>query len=169
MKTVFETERLTIRELNQRDFALFHEMQSDDIVMRYTTGQGFDEHENLRQLTECIDSYTKPNNQFWVWAITRKSDQQFIGTCAIVPNNNRPEIGYRLRRTCFGNGYGQEICDGLIEYGIQKLALTEIVAYVDLLNVASRIILDRSLLTFVSEAPNENGGTDRFYRLQANS
>ncbi len=166
MTNIFETKRLAVRNLDDSDFAFFHEMQSDDIVMRYTTGKAFDEHENLRQLQQCIDSYAKPNKNFWVWAITQKSDQQLIGTCAIVPNNEQPEIGYRFRREFFGNGYGQEICNGLIRYGVQKLSLTEIIAYVDVLNVASRIILDRSVLSFVEESPNDNGGTDRFYRLE---
>ena len=164
---IFETNRLSVRNLKHSDFEAFHEMQSDDAVMRYTTGQGHDEAENRRQLTECIDYYSKPNNDFWVWAIVRKSDQQFLGTCAIVPNENRAEIGYRLLGRFFGKGYGQEICDGLIEYGIHGQKLPEIVAYVDIRNIASVKILDRSSLPFVDEIRQEDGVIDRFYRWTA--
>lgn len=166
---VFETSRLVVRNLEESDFSAFHEMQSDDVVMRYTTGKSFDEDENRRQLIECIDYYSKPENEFWVWAIVRKSDQHFIGTCAIVPNNDRPEIGYRLLRKYFGAGFGQEICDGLIEFGIHQLRLSEIIAYVDIRNVASTKILDRSRLSFVKEVGNEDGGTDRFYQWAVDS
>lgn len=161
---IFETERLGVRKLELADFDAFHEMQSDPVVMQFTTGEGFDANENRRQLEDCIARYQHPGNDFWVWAILEKAKQQFIGTCAIVPNDNRPEIGYRLLRASFGNGYGQEICDGLIEYGIHQQHLSEIIAYVDIRNVASVKILDRSRLNFVKEMEGENGIIDRFYR-----
>ena len=162
-KSVFETTRLYARNLVDADFDAFHEMQSDDEVMRYTTGQGLDEAENRRQLTMCIDCYAKQGNEFWVWAIVRKTDGQFVGTCAIVPNEGRPEIGYRFLRRFFGKGYGQEICNGLAEYCIVEQGLTEIIAYADVRNVASTVILDRSRLQFIKEIANENKATDRFY------
>ena len=164
---VFETTRLLVRNLKGSDFEAFHEMQSDYEVMRYTTGKGLDASENRRQLNSCIAHYSIPENDFWVWAIVRKSDQQFIGTCAIVPNEKHPEIGYRFLGKFFGKGYGQEICDGLIQYGIYHRNLREIIAYADVRNVASTKILDRSRLSFVGETRNENGATDRFYRWAA--
>ncbi|MEM8685645.1 MAG: GNAT family N-acetyltransferase [Pseudomonadota bacterium] len=160
---VFETTRLVVRHLRASDFDAFHEMQSDDEVMRYTTGAGLAADENRRQFNDCIAKYSDPDNDFWVWAIVRKSDQEFVGTCAIVPNHQRPEIGYRFRRQFFGHGYGQEICNGLIDFGIFELNLTEIVAYADVRNAASRKILDRSRMAFIKEIHNEDGVIDRFY------
>ena len=164
---VFETDRLLVRYLKPTDIDAFHEMQSDEVVMRYTTGKSFDQAENHRQLLDCIERYSKPENDFWVWAILEKTDQQFVGTCAIVPNDQRPEIGYRFLRKFFGRGYGQEICDGLIEYAINDQKLREIVAYADIRNVASITILERSRLSFVEEVVNELGTMDRFYRWTA--
>ena len=162
-KTVFETNSFTVRNLVDSDFYAFHEMQSDDEVMRYTTGKGLDEAENRRQLTMCIDCYSRQGNDFWVWAIIRKRDGQFVGTCAVVPNERRAEIGYRLLRRFFGMGYGQEICNGLVEYCINEQRLTEIIAYTDVRNSASAKILDRSPLHFIEEKTNVSGVTDRFY------
>jgi [ribosomal protein S5]-alanine N-acetyltransferase len=166
-QTVFETTRLHVRNLVESDFDTFHEMQADDEVMRYTTGRGLDEAENRRQLKMCIDCYSREGNDFWVWAIIRKLDGQFVGTCAVVPNERRPEIGYRLLRRFFGMGYGQEICNGLVEYCIHEQRLAEIIAYADVRNLASTKILDRSRLQFVEETTNENGITDRFYHWSA--
>ena len=101
---VFETPRLIVRELVDSDFDGFHKMQSDEEVMRYTSGEVFDEVENRRQLQMCIDSYQKIGNDFWVWAVERKLDKAFVGTVAIVPNEGRPE---------------QELCDGLVTYAIE--------------------------------------------------
>lgn len=166
---VFETARLFVRNLREADFEAFHEMQSDNEVMQYTTGRGFDEVENHRQLQMCIACYAKVDNDFRVWAVIRKVDQKFVGTCAIVPNKNRPEIGYRFLKKFFGAGYGQEICNGLIEYGVHGLRLPEIIAYTDVRNVASTKILDRSRLSFLEEIKTEEGTTDRLYRWTAES
>lgn len=163
-ETVFQTTRLLVRRLHDSDFEPFHEMQSDDEVMRYTTGRGLDEAENRRQLKMCIDCYSKSENDFWVWAIIRKVDGQFVGTCAVAPNQNRPEIGYRLLKRFFRMGYGQEVCNGLIEYCIHAKKLSEIIAYADVRNVASTTILDRSPLQYIKETTNDDGFTDRFYR-----
>ena len=164
---IFETERLSVRNLKQSDFDAFHEMQSDDEVMRYTTGKGLPADENRRQLYDCIAKYSILDNDFWVWAIVRKSDSNFIGTCAIIPSDGRAEIGYRFLKKYFGNGYGQEICDGLIDYGIEQQGLKELVAFVDSRNIASAKILDRSRLPFVEEVLVD-GVLDRFYRWSAN-
>ena len=166
---VFETTRLYVRKLAVSDFDAFHEMQSDLEVMRFTTGSALGEAENRRQLKMCMDAYACPGNNFWVWAIVRKSDGEFIGTCAVAPNEGRPEIGYRLLRKFFGNGYGQEICNGLIDYAKHEQGLPEIIAFADVRNVASVRILDRSSLDFVGEKTDENGITDRFYRWVAAS
>ncbi|MEO1529484.1 MAG: GNAT family N-acetyltransferase [Planctomycetota bacterium] len=164
---IFETARLAVRDLRDSDFEAFHEMQSDDEVMRYTTGHGFDEAENRRQLIDCIERYSVTDNDFWVWAIVRTEDDAFVGTCAIVPSDEGPEIGYRFLRKYFGNGYGQEICDGLVRYGIDERGLPRLVAFVDVRNVPSVKILDRSRLAFVAEVTNEEGLADRFYRCDS--
>ena len=166
---IFETSRLSVRNLRSSDFSAFHAMQSDDEVMRYTTGQGLGEAENRRQLQSCIDSYQKPGNEFWVWAITRKSDQAFLGTCAIVPSGGRPEIGFRLLRKFFGRGFGKEACLGLIQYAIEKQQVPELIARVDVRNLASVTILNASCLAFVEELANEDGAMDRFYRWTADT
>lgn len=61
-ETVFQTTRLKVRNLVVSDFDAFHEMQSNDEVMRYTTGRGLDETENRRQLKKCIDCYSRQGN-----------------------------------------------------------------------------------------------------------
>ena len=155
---------MVVRNLQASAFHAFHEMQADHQVMQYTSGQTFNEKENLRQLEDCIARYSIAENDFWVWAVTAKSTGEFLGTCAIVPNLDRSEIGYRLLRRFFGNGYGQEICDGLIDFAIARLKLDEIVALVDTRNVASVKILDRSQLTLEGEAIDQNGQPERFYR-----
>ena len=140
-------------------------MQADDEVMRFTTGAGLSDVENRKQLDGCIRAYSKPDNDFWVWAVVNKPDREFVGTCAVVRNDqSQDEIGYRLLRRHWGCGFGQEICDALIDYIIQNMGLKQIYAFVDERNVASMKILNRSKLEFIEEVRTDSGNIDRTYR-----
>ena len=171
-ESIFETPRLRVRNLRDSDFAAFHEMQADDNVMKYTSddgnGCGLSEATNREQLSGCIEAYGKPDNQFWVWAM-ENLDSEFVGTCAIVKNEkDEHEIGYRLLSRFWGQGFGREICDPLIRYGLDRIGCQAIVAYVDVRNVASVKILDASVLNFECEI--QNGDVrDRKYWIEAGS
>ena len=164
--SIFQSKRLCIRYLVNSDFAAFHEMQSDPDVMLYTSGKAQSEKENRQDLSECIDKYNQPGNRFWIWAVTLKDTKAFIGTCALVPHDHGLEIGYRLLKRCFGKGYGQEMCDALIDYAKNEYPQKQIFACVDTRNLASVKILDRSCLTYTHNEQNDLGFTDRVYTLK---
>ena len=164
---IFETNRLSIRKLTQDDFQAFHEMQNNPKVLEFVVGRGFTEEENRKQLKGCIEKYSKLDNDFWVWAVIRKSDNEFVGTCAVIgdKDENSNEIGYRFLEKYWGNGYGSEICNGLINHCIDSMNLKSIFATVDVRNIGSVKILDNSKLPFIKEYMNE-GVLDRYYKLE---
>ena len=161
----FQTQRLRIRVLTEADFPAFHEMQSNPRVMRYTTGVAMTELESRASLEMCIRSYAEPGNNFWVWAVERKSDRAFAGTAAIVGEGH--EIGYRFLEKYWGNGYGQEVCDGLIEFALNEWKLTSRGGGANTDNIASVKILERSRLHFEREYFHEKEKSwVRVYRLE---
>ncbi len=163
---VFQTSRLLVRQLIYEDFEPFHEMQSNFKVMQYASGKAQSFEENKADLKKVIDHYSEDNNGFWVWAIERKSDQEFIGTVAmIVDEKNEGEVGYRLLERHWGNGYASEILKDLIDFGFEKMNLKAVIAYVDVRNIASVKMLDKSILEFIGEEWNEDFQSyDRLYR-----
>ncbi|PHN04220.1 GNAT family N-acetyltransferase [Flavilitoribacter nigricans] len=165
---IFETERLIIRELDPADIEAFHDMQGNPRVMRHVGGKAMSLEENQTDLKEVIDAYSKPDNDFWVWAVIRKTDHEFLGTCALIVNDEQEnEIGFRFREKYWGNGYGQEVTVALLRYGLQALAKVSIVAYVDKENTASVKILERNM-DFVKEFFNDaENCVDRKYVLHA--
>ncbi len=143
---MFETLRLTVRALRLDDFDAFHEMQSDPDVMRYTTGTSLDPQENLRQLKSCIEKYAAPAEGFFVWAAELKLDGAFVGTCALVQDDDGQfEIGYRLLQKFWKRGLGQELAAGLIDYCLRQRGLDRIVAHADIRNTASIRILEKTM------------------------
>lgn len=169
---IFETSRLVVRQLEPTDFPAFFKLQGNPKTHCYTGSPVDDEASALASLHRCIDCYTQPDNDFWVWAIERKSDGVFVGTCAIVNGHSRPtgkgpEIGYRFIEKYWGNGYAGEVCNPLIDHGINAMQLPWLFGQADVENVASVKVLERSKLFFLEEYFNEEeNSVDRVYRLE---
>ena len=164
----FETELFIVRELQYSDLPFFHEMQGNEQVMKFTTGKANTLAESKDDLKKVIDHYAESNNQFWVWAIERKSDQSFVGTCALIGDGKGTyEIGFRFLEKYWRKGYGKEICNDLIDYAFCQSEVKNIIAYVDVRNIGSVKILDQSNLAFIKEvvAP-KTSSTDRFYKME---
>jgi ribosomal-protein-alanine N-acetyltransferase len=165
---IFQTDRLLVRQLASTDLPAFEALQGNANVMRYTTVIPQTPEESARDLAVIIARYESADNGIWVWAVTTKANV-FVGTCALFKNEaQESEIAYRLLESCWDQGYGQEIANGLINYCLDELALETVVAHAAKDNLASVKILDRSRLAFTSEFDNnEKGWIERNYKYMA--
>lgn len=150
MVTIYETERLLVRKLDICDLEPFHEMQGNVNVMRFVKPTVLSYEENKADLKRVIDLYDKPNNDFFIYAIERKSDKAFVGSVALVKDGADDEIGYRFLEKYWGLGYGSEIVKGLVDY-CKKSEFKKLVAYVAIENVASRKIIENLGFQFVAD------------------
>tara|TARA_R110002073_G_scaffold8207_1_gene45624 strand:- start:71458 stop:71970 length:513 start_codon:yes stop_codon:yes gene_type:complete len=142
-EVIFETQRLLVRKLVVSDLKPFHEMQSNPKVMQYADGEVKSLETHEAELKDLIDFYEKENNDFWIYAIERKLDDEFIGTLALVKDDQKEdEIGFRFLEKYWGFGYGFEICKGLILYS-NSIQLPKLVGYVVDVNIASGKILEK--------------------------
>ncbi len=155
-KLIFETDRFLVRELLMSDLEPFHEMHSNINVMRYVRGAAMTREENEKELPELIEKYTQIDNDFWIYAIERRADNVFVGTVALVKDDeNDDELGYRFLEKYWGMGYGQEICEGLITY-CKTIGFPKLVGYVADVNIASAKILKRCNFKEVSKGLEPN-------------
>jgi RimJ/RimL family protein N-acetyltransferase len=98
------------------DLNPFHEMQSNERVMQYVDGEVKTKDAHKEELISLIKKYNQKNNDFWIYAIDRKSDTRFVGTCALIKDSNSDdELGYRFLEKYWSLGFGLEICKGLIK------------------------------------------------------
>jgi len=126
---IFQTRRLLVRRLRRSDLSSFHALQSDPLVMKYSAGLPMTEDQNREDLILLIRSYEQPENKLRVWALERKKDDEFLGTCALVRETElRYEIGVRIIRSYWGLGYGKEITRDLICHAFYALGAEECVA-----------------------------------------
>ncbi len=162
--TIFETERLQVRKLHPIDIDLFFDMMSNPNVMHPVPQEVFNRAKSDEHFHRFSNSEKDSTKQ--VWAVTIKSQEEFIGLAAFLKNeNNEDEIGYRLREKFWGIGYGTEIVKGLIDHGFRDLGIKLIVADVNTENDKSVKILEKFFEPDF-EFYNENDKcTDRRYRL----
>jgi len=154
---IFETERLLVRKLSFDDLEPFHEMQSNRNVMRFVRAKIMSYEDNKKDLKDIIEKYSKPTNNFWIYAIERKSDTIFVGTIAFVKDEGYDEIGYRFLEKYWKNGYGTEILKGMVLYA-QKIKLPSLIAYVSPNNVGSEKIIKGAGFKFLESVMCEDLG-----------
>lgn len=148
---IFETNRLCVRKLRISDFDAFHEMQSNAKVMQYVRSIEMTYEENKKELSKLIEFYSKPKNEFLIYAIELKEDATFIGTVALIKDDdNNDEIGYRFLEKYWRMGFGFEIVEGLVIY-CKKISIPRIVACVAHKNIASKKIINKLGFTFVGD------------------
>lgn len=152
---IFETQRLIVRKLVFSDLNSFHKMQSNIKVMQFAQGDVKTLEEHEEEILQLIKKYKKPINDFWIYAIERKSDKVFLGTLALVKDKQDDEIGYRFLEEYWKKGYGFEVCDGTIKYCKQK-EIKKLVGYVFDENIASAKILKKLNFKVVKKFINDD-------------
>lgn len=170
MSRIFQTDQLYVRKLVDSDLKVFDALQGDPRVMQYTTGRGMNHTENRDDLRRVIDLYDVPGNTYRVWAVVVSGSDEFAGTCALVTNDDgENEIGFRFLPEYWGRGYATEIVGGLARYAFGVLLLDQIVAYVNVENVASVRVMEKSPFECVREFYNvRERCVDRYYVLTSN-
>lgn len=146
-KVIFETERLIVREWTLDDVEAVFEIYRNPNVHRFLSGgPGHVDHEESRATLErWIARYAQfPGYGFW--AIVERSTGSIIGSAAVKPLSDGPEIevGYHLAEPAWGKGYATEIAIGGVEYGFNVMGLDRIVGVCNPQNQASFRVLQKA-------------------------
>jgi len=167
-KYIFNTKRLRVRQFIANDKDHFIELLSDPEIINPVPQRKFSAEEISQQFKD-FSSYANNvlKEKRTVWAITKINQSEVIGLCALLTNDEDDrELAYRFRTKYWGNGYGTEIAQGLIDYSFNDLKLDKITADVNVENIGSVKILEKFLVP-VREFYNESDQcTDRRYILK---
>jgi RimJ/RimL family protein N-acetyltransferase len=85
-----------------------------------------------------------------LWAVEVVGGAPFVGFVGLNIPGFWPEvveIGWRLRREQWGNGYATEAAREALRFGFEQLALDEIVAFTAVANEPSRRVMERIGMT----------------------
>jgi ribosomal-protein-alanine N-acetyltransferase len=88
-------------------------------------------------------------NGFGLWALELRSTSEFIGFAGLnVPAfeahfTPAVEVGCRLARPAWGNGYATEAGRAALEFGFEQAGLAETVSFATAANPRSRAVMER--------------------------
>ncbi len=147
---VIVTPRLRLRTWRASDLEPFAAMNDDPAVMEHLPGTLT--VEETRALMGRIEEHFTRHG-FGLWAVEVPGVADFIGYIGLsVPAFEAAftpcvEIGWRLARSHWGQGYATEAARAAPEYGLGTLGLKEIVSFTVPANVRSQAVMQRLGMT----------------------
>lgn len=158
MDIYLETERLILRNFTREDAGHLVALDGDPAVMRHLGGTPTPREVIEREVLPRFFSYDARGDGFGVWAAIERATGEFLGRFMLRPlpssGPDEADLGYRLRRSAWGQGYGTEGSLALIHKGFADLGLRRVTAATQAANVASRRVMEKAGLTLVRTYPS---------------
>jgi RimJ/RimL family protein N-acetyltransferase len=146
-----QTERLVLRDFTAADAGLIYELNSDPEVMRFLSGGEPTPREVVSgRIIPFFLSFRERGDGLGFWAAQTRDDGEFLGWFHLKPaDDDSVELGYRLRRAAWNQGYATEGSCALIRKCFTDLGVDRVVAHTMAVNRPSRRVLEKCGLTLV--------------------
>jgi RimJ/RimL family protein N-acetyltransferase len=141
------SERLIIRNWEDRDRDIFHLINSDDRVMEF-----YPFRRTRAESDEWFETWQREVAQTGLgqFAVELRATGECVGYCGVKHPHVEPclpaetvEIGWRLAPQFWGKGYATEAAEQSLQYGFETLGLPEIVSFAVEANQRSTAIMNR--------------------------
>ena len=149
---LLETPRLRLRRFGAADLDRLVELDSDPEVMRYITYGVPTPRE--RYETEILPRWLalyEASPLLGYWAAERHDGGEFVGWFHLRPDRfdtGEQELGYRLRRSAWGQGYATEGGRALVAHGFERVGAAKISARTLRANRGSRRVMEKCGLAY---------------------
>lgn len=143
---VLRTERLLLRRWRDDDREPFAALNADPEVMAYFPAP-LDRAASDALVDRIEAGFT--DHGFGMWALESLAEGSFVGfTGLAVPSFSAPftpavEVGWRLARPAWGHGFATEAATAALDFGFDRIGLTEIVSFTAAVNERSRAVMGR--------------------------
>jgi RimJ/RimL family protein N-acetyltransferase len=165
------SERLVMTLLTQQDWPLFQRLHTTPDVI----AQCFDEPaepELLQKFQSRLQPWYKDASHWLCLVIRRLDTGKAIGVTGMCMAEGRAEVGYLLLPRFYGQGFGTESLQALIEWAANTQVVSRFKAVVTEGNIASERVLQKAgfkLVEMVPEAHSISGKcyADHIYHFDA--
>lgn len=159
---ILETKRLWVRESTVEDVEDFYRIYSDPSITCYIEDLYREREEEQAYMKAYIDKIYGFYG-FGLWTVLLKESGQIIGRAglSIREGYDLPELGFVIDVEHQRQGYGLEVCRGILSYAERKLEFDRVQALADENNVRSLHLLGKLGFEFERSV----SGFDRHYKL----
>lgn len=159
------SERLILRKLQVGDIEALWEMDSDPDVMEFMPMIYSDKTAHREEMLKEIGYGDK--FKFFRF-IALKETNEPVGWFLFRPTENQKwvEVGYRLLKKQWGNGYATEACRTFIQLGFEKWGVKEIMAILSKENKNSARVAEKLGLTYRGQTQDYHDMDLAFYLLE---
>ncbi len=141
-----ETPRLFLRNWTESDLEPFARMNSDPQVMKFFPKLlSKEESDGLaRKIIAHLDE-----KGWGLWAVERKDNHEFIGFVGLsvplpdVPVEPGVEIGWRLGKDHWGQGFATEAAREALKFAFETLKLPRVISFTAKINIRSQAVMER--------------------------
>ena len=166
---ILETKRLLLRQFHLLDGEAMESVFGNPEVMQY--GSGVQSQEWVQDwLRGCRENYQKLG--FGPWAAVEKASRHVVGYSGLfhfpdIAGHPEVEIGYRLARPFWNQGFATEAVTAIRDYAFNILCLHRLIALIDPQNAASIRVAEKAGMRYEREIMLE-GYTypDHLYSIQ---
>ena len=141
---MIKTERLLMRRWRDEDRVLFAAMNADPAVMEHM--QGLMTRERSDAFIDKVEAWWEEHG-WGLWAIEVPGVAPLVGYVGLWPAHYLPgdpvEVGWRMIREQWGNGYVTEAAREALRYGFEEVGLDEIVSFTVPQNERSWRVMER--------------------------
>jgi RimJ/RimL family protein N-acetyltransferase len=147
---VLETERLTLRRLDEPDAEFILGLLNEPSFHQYIGDRGVRTEEDARAYIRNGPMASYDRFGFGLWLVQRKDDNAPIGMCGLLKRDTLPDVdvGFALRPAFWGAGYALEAAAGVLAYGREAFDLSRVAAIVQADNQSSIRLLGKLGLQF---------------------
>ena len=148
--TELTTDRLLLRQWKASDYEPFAALNADPAVMEH-----FPAPMTREQSDDFVDRMTADLDRrgFGLWALEVLETGQFIGFTGLSMTSFEAhftpavEVGWRLSKDAWGNGYASEAARASLAYGFGPAGLDEVVSFTATTNKPSQRVMERIGMT----------------------
>ena len=141
-----QTSRLKLRQWKNSDLIAFAKLNADPEVLKfYPSTLKKNESDDMAHKIKGLIA----KRGWGFWAVEEIKTKKFIGFVGLhEPTYDLPvtpcvEIGWRLAKEYWGNGYATEASNLSLDFAFNKLNLDKIYSFTSVANIKSRAVMER--------------------------
>ncbi len=162
-----KTERLVLRQLEEKDNTVIQFLRSDDSVNAYIKRPRTNTLEEANQFIIKINKGIETEELLY-WSITLNDRPELIGNISLwhfSEDRSIAEVGYDLHPKFHGQGIMTEALQCILSYGFDILNLKEIEAFTHQNNEPSKKLLLKNNFEHIENRKDDNNADNIIFSL----